>query len=53
MSEQEAIARFKKAQAFRDQIVENKLSEVSLGGFPSTPATFIQNSSPADGLMFR
>jgi hypothetical protein len=53
MSEDEAISRFKRAQAFRDQIIENKLSEVSLGGFPSNPATFVPNSSPADGLMFR
>lgn len=53
MSEQEAISRFKKAQAFRDQIVENKLSEVSLGGFPNNPATFVPNSSPSEGLMFR
>ncbi len=53
MSEEEAISRFKKAQAFRDQIVENKLSEVSLGGFSTSPATFMPNSSPSEGLMFR
>jgi len=53
MSETEAIARFKKAQSFRDRIIENKLNEVSIGGFSSSSASFIPNNSPTQGLMFQ
>ena len=52
MSEEEALSRFKKSQRFRDQIIEQKLGEMTSGVFNTTNGQIMHNNSPSPGLMF-
>ncbi|MGF1826847.1 hypothetical protein [Vibrio splendidus] len=53
MSEEEALSRFKKSQRFRDQIIEQKLGEMTSGVFNATGGQMMPNDSPSPGLMFQ
>ncbi|APX09873.1 hypothetical protein P3719_18730 [Vibrio parahaemolyticus] len=49
----EAIDRFKKAQTFRDRIIEQKIGELSESSMFGAPAPTLINDSPSQGLMFK